>query len=57
MPGLIPLTDASRRPVHFPIVTTCVILANAFVFYLELQGGDAFVLKWSAKLSRPMARG
>jgi membrane associated rhomboid family serine protease len=48
MPGLIPLTDASRRPVHFPIVTTCIILANAFVFYLELQGGDAFVLQWSA---------
>lgn len=42
------MTDASRRPVHFPIVTTCIILANAFVFYLELQGGDAFVLQWSA---------
>jgi len=46
--GLIPLTDASRRPVHFPIVTTCIILANVFVFALELRGGDAFVLKWSA---------
>ena len=48
MGGLIPLTDASRRPVHFPIVTTCIILANVFVFALELRGGDAFVLKWSA---------
>jgi membrane associated rhomboid family serine protease len=46
--GLIPLTDASRRPVHFPIVTTCIILTNIFVFILELRGGDAFVLKWSA---------
>jgi membrane associated rhomboid family serine protease len=46
--GLIPLTDASRRPVHFPIVTTCLVLANFFVFALELSGGDAFVLKWSA---------
>jgi membrane associated rhomboid family serine protease len=46
--GLIPLTDASRRPVHFPIVTTCIILTNLFVFALELSGGDAFVLKWSA---------
>jgi membrane associated rhomboid family serine protease len=46
--GLIPLTDASRRPVHFPIVTTCIILTNIFVFVLELRGGDAFVLKWSA---------
>jgi len=46
--GLIPLTDASRRPVHFPIVTTSIILTNFFVFALELKGGDAFVLQWSA---------
>jgi membrane associated rhomboid family serine protease len=46
--GLIPLTDASRRPVHVPIVTICIILTNAFVFALELRGGDAFVLKWAA---------
>src|SRR5216684_3951571 len=46
--GLIPLTDASRRPVHFPIVTTCIILTNVLFFGLELRGGDAFVLKWSA---------
>ena len=48
MGGLIPLADASRRPVHFPIVTTCIILTNVFVFALELRGGDAFVLRWSA---------
>jgi membrane associated rhomboid family serine protease len=46
--GMIPLSDASRRPVHFPIVTTCIILMNFYVFVLELSGGDAFVLKWSA---------
>ena len=48
MGGLIPLSDASRRPVHFPIVTTCIILTNFFVFALELRGGDAFVLRWAA---------
>ena len=48
MGGLIPLTDASRRPVHVPIVTACIIATNFFVFVLELRGGDAFVLKWSA---------
>ena len=48
MGGLIPLTDASRRPAHFPIVTLGLILTNFFVFFLELSGGDAFVLKWSA---------
>lgn len=47
MGGFIPLSDASRRPVHFPIVTTCIILTNLFVFVLELRDGDAFVLKWS----------
>jgi membrane associated rhomboid family serine protease len=46
--GLIPLTDASRRPAHVPIVTACIILTNFFVFALELRGGDAFVLQWSA---------
>jgi len=46
--ALIPLTDASRRPVHFPIVTACIIVANFVVFGLELTGGDAFVLKWAA---------
>lgn len=48
MGGLIPLTDASRRPVHVPIVTISIILTNLFVFALELSGGDVFVLKWSA---------
>lgn len=48
MGGLIPLTDASRRPVHFPIITIGLILTNFFVFVLELSGGDAFVLKWAA---------
>jgi len=46
--GMIPLSDASRRPVHFPIVTTCIILTNLSVFALELKGGNAFVLRWSA---------
>lgn len=47
MGGLIPLTDASRRPVHFPLVTACIILTNFIAFALELRGGEAFVLKWS----------
>jgi membrane associated rhomboid family serine protease len=46
--GLIPLTDASRRPVHVPVVTSCIILANFIVFGFELSRGNPFVLKWSA---------
>jgi membrane associated rhomboid family serine protease len=48
MGGLIPLGDASRRPSHFPIATVGIILANVYVCVLELRGGDAFVLRWSA---------
>jgi membrane associated rhomboid family serine protease len=45
--GMIPLSDASRRPASFPVVTTAIIVVNAFVFVLELMGGDAFVMQWS----------
>lgn len=48
MAAFIPLTDSSRRPVHFPIVTVGLIVTNFFVFVLELGGGEAFVMKWSA---------
>jgi membrane associated rhomboid family serine protease len=48
MGGLIPLGDASRRPVHVPVVTAVVIAVNVCVFVLELVRGDAFVMQWSA---------
>jgi len=46
--ALLPLKDATRRPVRFPLVTICIIVANFVVFALELGGGEAFVLRWSA---------
>jgi len=46
--GLIPLSDASRRPVGVPVVTALIILVNVFVFLMELMRGDAFVMQWSA---------
>src|ERR1700746_66517 len=48
MGGLIPLSDASRRPARIPLVTIFIILVNAFVFVLELTNGAAFVTRWSA---------
>jgi membrane associated rhomboid family serine protease len=45
--GLIPLSDASRRRMHVPVVTACIVLANAIVFWFELTNGNAFILKWS----------
>ena len=44
----IPLGDVSRRPRNTPVVTAAIILLNAIVFALELQGGEPFVTRWSA---------
>jgi len=47
MPGLIPLTDATRRPVQLPLATLGIIIVNVAVFLLELQNGETFVTQWS----------
>jgi membrane associated rhomboid family serine protease len=44
---MIPLGDASRRPVNFPILTVLIIAANAVMFFFELTLGDAFINRWS----------
>ena len=44
---MIPLGDASRRPVRFPIATVTIIVLNAIVFLLELANGDAFINRWA----------
>ncbi len=48
MGTIIPLSDASRRPAHFPLMTLLIIVINGFVFVQELLGGEAFVLNWAA---------
>jgi len=44
---MIPLGDASRRPLHLPVATLLLVVANGLLFVLELFGGDAFVNQWS----------
>lgn len=44
---MIPLGEASRRPVHRPVLTPLIIVINGLVFVLELQGGQPFVTRWS----------
>src|SRR5258708_24456517 len=44
---MIPISDASRRPVRLPIATIAIIVINALVFLLELARGDAFINQWS----------
>jgi membrane associated rhomboid family serine protease len=45
--GIIPLSDASRRPSRFPFVTALIIVVNVLMFLLELAGGDALVTSWA----------
>jgi membrane associated rhomboid family serine protease len=44
---MIPLSDESRRPAHFPVATAVIIMLNVLGFILELMNGDAFVTRWS----------
>lgn len=48
MGTLIPLSDASRRPRSFALVTVLIIAANAYVFLRELLDGPRFVAQWAA---------
>src|SRR5207245_2763602 len=48
MGTMIPLGDASRRPLHLSVVTALIVLVTALVFALELRGGESFVTRWSA---------
>src|SRR5437867_1238792 len=54
--SMIPLSDASRRPKRFPVATLVIILLNAFVFMLQLTGGEAFVKQWSVIPADVVAR-
>jgi membrane associated rhomboid family serine protease len=44
---MIPLRDVSRRPLHFPAVTSLIIVINVAAFVLELVGGETFIKQWS----------
>jgi membrane associated rhomboid family serine protease len=44
---VIPLSDASRRPRHFPVVTMFIVILNVLIFLRELSGGGAFVRHWA----------
>jgi membrane associated rhomboid family serine protease len=44
---LLPIGDDNTHRVRFPIVTIALILVNAYVFWLELKYGDAFVMQYS----------
>jgi rhomboid family protein len=45
--AVIPLSDASRRPTRFPLVTLAIIALNVVVFIFELSLGEGFVTRWA----------
>ena len=47
MATLIPLGDASRRPMNRPVVTGFIIALNVLVFVLELVRGEPVVMRWA----------
>jgi membrane associated rhomboid family serine protease len=44
---MIPLSDADRRLLHAPLVTSAIIAANSLMFLVELIGGETFVNRLS----------
>jgi len=44
---MFPIGDDNRDRKTFPLVTYALIALNALFFFVELSGGDAFVLKWA----------
>jgi len=44
---MFPLGSVSRRISGLPFVTVLIILMTCGVFYLELERGDPFILRWS----------
>jgi membrane associated rhomboid family serine protease len=44
---VVALSDASRQPRRFAVVTAAIIAVNVLVFLLEVMGGAAFVETWS----------
>ena len=52
---MFPIGDdnTSRRTV--PLVTYALIALNALVFFMELTGGDAFIVKWAFVPNRFLA--
>ncbi len=49
---MLPIGDDNSRRRTVPIVTFMLIALNFYVFYLEMQGGNPFILQWAFVPSR-----
>ena len=52
---MFPIGDDNSGRRIVPLVTYALIAVNVVVFFLELMGGDAFIMKWAFVPSRFMA--
>jgi membrane associated rhomboid family serine protease len=44
---MIPLRDASRTPVRFPVVTVSLIVVNVLAFVWEVGSDEAAIVRWA----------
>jgi membrane associated rhomboid family serine protease len=44
---MLPISDDNSSRKTFPTITYALIALNLLIFFLELTGGDAFILSWS----------
>ena len=52
---MFPIGDDNSARRTFPLVTYALIALNALFFFVELNGGDAFVMQWAFVPRRFMA--
>ena len=44
---MIPLRDASRTPVRFPVVTVSLIAVSVLAFVWEVGNDEAAIIRWA----------
>jgi membrane associated rhomboid family serine protease len=44
---MIPLRDASRTPVRFPVVTVSLVAVNVLAFVWEIGSDEASIIRWA----------
>ena len=52
---MFPIGDDNSSRRTFPLVTYVLIALNVLFFFVELSGGDAFIMKWAFVPSRFLA--
>jgi len=52
---MFPIGDDNTSRRTFPLITYALIALNVLFFFIELSGGDAFIMKWAFVPSRFLA--